>query len=327
MAISVFPEPVSSASTDGVSFTIPAEATQYKLAYTFPAGIYSITTSPTTSQVFIEFNIAGVITSATTVSGSISVNLASECSEVYVSGIPSFTANTLITIDKTGENISGTEITGTLDTLTTSGTYNQTGKLYVVAVGGGGGGGASGNYGGGGGGSGGVASKMVFTNTATSYTIGTSGNGGAKGNTANNGAPGNAGNVTNFGNLLTANGGGGGATGNTGAGGAAGTPGGGAGSSGVLNGDASNASSSTKIGQSVKSGTTGGGGGGSSANGIGAGGGDGGIGTGGSGGNNNTAPGNGSGYGSGGGGGRGGASTTHDGGNGAPGVIYVLRGF
>ena len=222
MAISVFPQPVSSASTDGVSFTIPAEATQYKLAATFPAGIYTITTSPTTSQVLVEFNIAGVITSATTVSGNIGVNLASECSEVYVSGILPFTANTLVTLDKTGENISGTAITGTLDTLTTSGTYNQTGRLYVVAVGGGGGGGASGNYGGGGGGSGGVASKMVFTNTATSYTVGTAGNGGLKGATKGEAGPGNAGNATSFGNLLTANGGSGGATGNTGAGGAAG---------------------------------------------------------------------------------------------------------
>lgn len=320
MAISIFPQPVSNASTDGVAFTVPEEAKQYKLAYTFPAGIYSITTSPTNSQVFIEFNIANVITSTTTVDGSISVNLASECSEVYLSGVPSFTANTIVTIDKTGENISGTEISGTLDTLTTSGTYNTTGKLYVVAVGGGAGGaGSSNNFGGGGGGSGGVAGKLVYTNTSTSYTIGTAGNGGAI-DTA-----GNAGNATNFGNLLTANGGSGGAVGNTGAGGAAGTPGGGAGGNGSLNGAGNNGGTSTKIGQTVKAGTTGGGGGGGQANAITNGGGSG-IGTGGRSGianqDANAQPA--SGYGSGGGGGRGG-SANQSGGNGRPGVIYVLR--
>jgi len=327
MVLQIFPEPTIKASQDGLAYTVPSEAKQYIITETFPAGIYQITTSPATSQVFIEFNIANVITSTTTVSGSISVNLASACSETYISGLPSFTENTIVTIDKIGEEISGAEISGTLDTANNSGNYNQTGKLYVVAVGGGaGGGGSSNNFGGGGGGSGGVAGKLVFTNAATTITIGAAGNGGPNINDSNN--PGNAGGATTFGNLLTANGGQGGVSGNTGTGGAGGSPGGGSGGNGSLYGGGNNGSASTKIGQTVKAGTTGGGGGGGQGNAITDGGGDGGIGTGGRSGIANQGPNTqgSSGKGAGGGGGRGG-SASQTGGNGTAGVVYVLRGF
>jgi hypothetical protein len=327
MALQVFPEPSINASQDGVSYTIPTGATQYRITETFVPGIYQITTSPTTSQAFIEFVIGGTILSTTTISGSISYNLSSSCSETLVSGIDPSATNTIVSFDKIGSSISGAEITGTLDTLTTTGTYNQTGKLYVVAVGGGSGGaGSGGNYGGGGGGSGGVAAKLVYTNTPTSYTIGSAGNGGAFSSGAN--CDSGAGGTTNFGNLLSANGGGNARSGNTGSGGDGGTPGGGAGGNGSLNGQGNNGFASTKIGQTVKAGTTGGGGGGGQANAITDGGGDGGIGTGGRSGIANQDPNAqpATGYGAGGGGGRGG-SANHNGGVGRQGVIYVLRGF
>jgi hypothetical protein len=327
MGISVFPA-VSAAASSPTAYTVSIPASNAYIAFnavqSLSTGIYSITTVPTTSNATITFydSTNAIIGTTTTTSGVIVFNLATPAAGFFVK-VDSATATT-VTLDLTANALAGTGISGTIDTVTTTGAYNQTGKLYVLAVGGGSGGNGGGNInagnagGGAGGGGGGLASAFVFTNSATTITIGAAGNGG----TAPNGS-GNAGGTTSFGNLVTSNapsGGGAGATGTTPAGGVAG-------------------STLTNPAKDLSNGTNGGGGGGGSPfpnlggpTGGGAGGGSG-IGTGGAGGNGQNAnatpnPGAaGTGYGAGGGGGAGGGQNGAVGGAGTAGVVYVLRGF
>jgi hypothetical protein len=328
MVLQIFPEPTTS-SVDGYSYSVPAANKQYQISQTFTPGVYTITTFPTTSQATIEFVCGTSVNSTTTTSGTVSYQLAETATNTVLS-IDTGT-NVVVTITQTSAIVSGSEISGTLDTITSSGTYNQTGKLYVVAVGGGGGGGNAGtdgnfySYGGGGGGAGSYVSKLVYTNTATSITIGSAGTGGLQ--TAN--ALSNAGGTTNFGNLLSATGGG--AGGRAGLGDYSSASYGG-GNGGLENVTARAGLTLTANAKSVINGNNGGGGAG--AYGVTGGepapaGGGSGIGTGGSG-AHNLAANAGSGYGSGGGGGIKQNVTNnekHKGQSGGPGVVYVLRGF
>jgi hypothetical protein len=229
MAISVFPTP----STSNVAQSITAATANvlYSSAITLTPGIYTITCVSTTIAHIDFFDGDTIIGTARTVSGSISFNLSTTANNIR------FHTNTgssiSINIAFTGIAAITDAPSGTLDTLNTTGTYNQTGKLYVVAVGGGGGGG--GGYGtnnvgtnGGAGGKGGVANAAITANTAISYVIGAAGNGGPQGN-GNTGSAGGTGGASSFGNTLTANGGiggngAGGSNGNTGAAGTFTTP-------------------------------------------------------------------------------------------------------
>jgi hypothetical protein len=322
VAIQQFPIPVTAISKSASSLTIPTGLTLYVAMLALPTGIYKIShldnTTPTCNVEFM--NGQTVIGSTATVSGTISFNLSTACTSIRV--YTTSGTNLLVSIEKTADAVT-IAASGTIDTLTTSQTYNQTGELYVVIVGGGGGGGRNNsnpsNTGVGGGGSGGVQNVREVFNTSSVVTIGNGGNGAATGTVP---ASGNAGGATSFGNY-TSNGGAGGAGGGRfdTLGGAGGTPGGGQGGSrdGTpgQNGVASTASSYPYL----VSGTTGGGGGvayNGTANGAGSGIGTGGNGTWGNIGNSGT------GYGSGGGGSPGGANSQV--GNGRPGVVYVLRG-
>jgi len=190
------------ASTIAKTFTATATTSYYQSIQPFDPGIYSITCSSGIVAVVDFYNSSGeIVTTGTTASGTVSVNLAQAISKIgyYVSS----GSNVLVSITLTGQSISS-NASGTLDTITTTSTYNTTGQLYVVCVGGAGGGSGSAVYrNGASGGTGGFAGSNFFTNTSTPITIGTGGNGGAAA------TAGNAGGVTNFGNLLSANGGGG----------------------------------------------------------------------------------------------------------------------
>jgi hypothetical protein len=138
----VYPIP-STLTATAKSYTVPNPLYQYKIVNSFDAGVYTITTSPTTSQATVIFyNSSGTIGSTTTISGTVSYNLSTAASQVYVS--TNTGSNVVVTINKTAEALSGGALSGTLDTITTSGTYNQTGTLFVGAFGGGGGGGCGG---------------------------------------------------------------------------------------------------------------------------------------------------------------------------------------
>ena len=302
MAIQVFPTP--SAVAD--AYTITATTANVLYAFTTPleVGVYTIT-CPTTvvTKVYFYNGAATSFADVSTASGTVDYNLATQPTEVAL--FTSAGTNVPVTFTYKAEPIT-TVTSGTLDTLTNTQTYTQTGPVFAIIVGGGGGGAGNrqaniGGYDGSGGASGGVQGIEAYLTGSTTVTIGAAGNGGTA-------ASGNAGGATTFGNT-TSNGGGGGSP--YGASSTAGTPGG-----------ASNGSTSTaSIYTFVVSGTTGGGGSGGSGLGRGSG-----IGTGGNGGNNNNAN-AGSGFGSGGGGARDNANADAVGKAGTPGVVYVVRGF
>jgi len=322
MAIQVLPAATSS-TLNADSYTVPEALKKYKIIKNFDAAVYTITTSPTSSEATVLFGGASSFPSTTTSSGAITYNLASSATNAFVS-INTGT-NVVVTITKVAAALSGAEMSGTLDTITSTGTYNQTGQLYVVAVGGGGGGGRGGSgypnanyrYAAQGGRMGGVSGSLLYTNTATTITIGTAGNG-----STNIGVDGNSGGTTTFGNLVSGYGGSGG-TGYIGAGTSG--KGGENGSNTYVNAVAGNIDNPTVI-----NGSNGDGGGGGSLGAGGSGGGSG-IGTGGAGGSGSGTTGvagsNATGYGAGGGGGGCGNQNSASGGAGSPGVVYVLRGF
>ena len=184
-----------------------ATGTVYSSALALSAGVYTITCASSTVANVEFFNGTTYIGTATTVSGTVSYNLASAATRItyYINT----GSNITIGILQTGNPVTAA-VSGTLDTITSTSTYTATGNTgvaYVVVVGGGGGGGAgrtNDTYSGaGGGGSGGVSSSISSLTGNVSVTIGTGGNGGAAGATAGNG---NAGGATTFGNI-TANGG------------------------------------------------------------------------------------------------------------------------
>jgi len=318
MTISIFPSPTLSTLNKDY-FTIAAANTQYKYTDNFSTGVYRLTSgSSGVVGKFIFYNNSSVIGTGTTVSGTVDFNLATAATSIIMYA-ESGTDNQFA-IEKVGDSAAVSSLSGTLDTLTNTQTYNQTGLLAVIAIGGGAGGGGTyqtTNAAGAGGDAGSLASYIGYVNTSTSVTIGAAGTGGpANGNGNDGNAKGNSGGQTSFGNLAVAAGG---VASNSWVGGTTGGQGGGpnigaAGSGGVV----------ANPFLSVKSGTNGGGGGGGRATGAGNGGGSG-IGTGGAGGNTNNAAVAGTGYGSGGGGGR--TTPVQVGADGTAGVVYVLRGF
>jgi hypothetical protein len=314
-------------STPGTKAGTAAEAhILYTAISDIPIGVYNITCIDTTITKVEFYNGTSLVTSQETLSGIVSFNLGTACTSIR------FWTNTgtdvVVSLVYVASPLSTSTFSGTLDIVTTTSTYNETGQGYAVLIGGGGGGSAAfaTDGGGGGGGSGGVLSTgLIDLIGSMPIVIGTGGDGA---NTS--GGVGNAGNATTFAGF-TANGGGAGnaSTGGNnqaGGGGAAGTPGGGAGGNGQLGNSAGgqNGFASTIPNYSfVVSGTTGGGGGGT-VNGAYSGGGSG-IGTGGAGAHNNNQPATSpNGYGSGGGGGGGSPSlVASTGGN--PGAVYIFR--
>ena len=300
MALQIYPEASSSTGPNSWAYTCATALVKYKPTQTFASGVYTMTTSPNTSQATATFyDGSSIIYETTTTSGTVTFNLGSAATGVFLSTDNG--SNVVVSLGLTSNSLTGTSLSGTLDTITSTRTYNQTGRLYVAAYGGGGSGGTGYNNdgnGGGGGGGGALSGKIVYTNTATAVTIG------AAGNAVSPQTAGNGGGTTNFGNLISASGGGGGG----------------------LRANYRDGSAIAANHPSVQTGTNGNGGGAEGAgggNGAGAGSG---VGTGGNGGNGNTAGNAATGYAAGGGGG-GRGNPGGGGGAGSPGVIYVLRGF
>jgi hypothetical protein len=343
MAIEIFPIPAAASGASDTAFAavIPAVQTTYEHDNEFTAGIYDIAIVPSSTNAQLTFvNASSVLLVTNTTNGIVTVQLNSAATKVFITTVTGGSADAVVKISKTAGILFPGDIgSGTLDTITTTGTYNYTGLLSVLAFGGGYAGG-KGNQGttegAAGGAAGGVAFGMVYTNTATSVTVGTGGIA-ANSNNTNANAPG----TSSFGNLLTSS-----------------TNDffyvSGAGSGGSYN-NAGNAGSASKTFVSFNGNSTTGGGGGGSAyrgsngnmQGGSALGGGSGIGTGGAsaptgatagtGGassdhNPTTRGSSGTGYASGGGAG---IMVGNDfpnangrfGGNGGPGVVYVLRGF
>lgn len=322
MGISVLNPAAAASSINAKSCIVTGAYTTNKIVDTFGVGTYTVSTSPNDKQVWARFSDSSgtIIADVTTVSGTISATLTSAASVVYITDTSASTSTT-VTITLVATNSSSSALSGTLDTITNTSTYNSTGLLYVLAIGGGGGGSGGSTYNGrSGGGGGGASANFVYTNTATSVTIGSQGNAGV---TADQFVPGNAGGTTSFGNLITVNGGAGGIESSSGA--ASGTPGN---ANGGMEG--STAEENTVRVSSLAVGTNGGGGGGG-RNGNGGDGRGSGIGTGGRGGGANNSSTVATGYGAGGGGGAGIYGTNQLSNkyptNGTQGIMYIRRGF
>lgn len=309
MSISVYPEIQSSSGLLIVGLTAAASDRLYQASVEMSEGIYDITCPSGTITNVELFNSNTLVMSATTSSGVVSVSLSEPVNRI------DFWINTgtnvAILVKQTAARGIFSEFSGTLDTITSSGTYNQTGPVVLAIVGGGAGGASNGgsSYPGRGGGGGGLRTVRTTLNTSTSVTIGSGGNGGN---------PGNAGGTTTFGNF-SANGGEGGARSNSQSDGSTtsgGSPGNAYGGSSMGNVGGNNNNPYRWIGVTNNQGGAGGRGGysntGADVNPIGVGG------------SYNSA--NGSGYGSGGCGGPA-QNSGVPGGNGTPGVVYVLRGF
>lgn len=305
MSISVFPVPVTSSSSINASAITAASAnTMYEGRATFDPAIYTISCA---SGVITNFqfysNVNTLITSGVTASGTVSISLASTADRIRL--WTNTGSNTVVTITKTASALTN-QFSGTLDTITTSGTYTGTstsGYAFVILVGGGGAGGGVPNAwaGGGSGGPGGVGGKLVQLTGSMPVVLGAGGTGIVA-------QTGNSGGASTFAGM-TAGGGGGGPGGNTSAQGATGS---------VTGADVSGGGVLYPF---VINGTTGGGGvtgSGSTVPGSGSG-----IGTGGSG--KSSTGGDATGYGAGGGGAYSNTFGAFAGGAGTPGVLYVLR--
>lgn len=317
MAVSVFPAATIS-TVNGQAYKVPAKGVKHKLTGTFKAGVYTISCATSTIAT-VTFQEGSTFTNAVTSSGTVTFNLASDADAVYVS-INTGT-DIVVSITKTAESVPGAAISGTLDTITATGTYSTTGNLYVVCIGGGAGGGegqANNNYPAGGGGSGGIDSGFVTTTSSTSVTVGAVG--------AGNVEPQSTGGTTSFGAFFSATGGQSGRNGaytvnEGGAGGAGGSPNGSNGTEGNGNGGntAASINSTITIG-SVTANVSGGTGGAKSSGNSGTPGGNGGKGA-----TATAAAIAATGYGGGGGGGS--SPDNRTGSAGTAGVIYVLRNF
>jgi hypothetical protein len=339
MAFSQFPAPAAGGAQDSAfAATIPDLMTTYEHIQDFTAGNYEISVFPLTTQAsvtFVNTNDDSFIATITTTLGLATGQISSPSTRVYITTLTGGSTDAIVTITKTGAILTPDDIgNGTLDTITTTGTYNQTGVLGVLLFGGGSAGakgpqGAAGQAGSAGGASGGVALGVVINNGATTVTVGAKGTAATSNNT-NIVAP----TQSSFGNIITS------VTSGlfyvSGAGNGGGSPYG-----------SGNAGSAGRAFVSFNSTDTTGGGGGShpaksSSGGTTSGGGSG-IGTGGSGAPRNgpqdeangqpTTPGTaGTGKASGGGAGCGTGNNFPNaagrfGGDGADGVVYILRGF
>jgi hypothetical protein len=324
MAISVFPAPAASGGSSVAAFaaTIPALQTTYEHINNFEPGVYTISVAPSSTNAKITFHSdSAFLSSVSTTSGTVSLQLSTAATKAYITTRAGGSTNAIVTISKTANVLTPDDIgNGTLDTITTTGNYNHTGRLAVLVIGGGAGGDRSSNQsrvGGGGGRAGFINGDVVFTNEPTLVTIGA---GGAGQTFSTDGrTPGNS----SFGNLVTANNANNQEFAN------------GNGNAGTQQDSLPGNSSATFQSFNGNATTGGGGAGNSDTHGVFPIGGGSGIGTGGTGGGNGGTR-DATGRGAGGGGGRGiyrpdlnasANNTQINGGNGTPGVVYVLRGF
>lgn len=213
MAISKVNAVVTS-SINASSITATAANTLYEGRVSLTPAIYTVTcASATIARVQFLSNAGTIITTATTASGTVSINLSSTADRIRV--WTDTGSNIVVTITKTASALTDV-FSGTLDTITSTGTYTGTstsGYGYIVLVGGGGGGagGNGGGYQGGiGGNAGAVTESLVALTGSMAVVIGAGGTGGTNGNGSGWGAGSNGGTSTFAG--LSAVGGAGGDT-------------------------------------------------------------------------------------------------------------------
>ncbi|NBP04131.1 MAG: hypothetical protein EBU90_29360 [Proteobacteria bacterium] len=134
MAISILNAPAA-ATGSGVNaqtFTAATSYTTYTVTDTFAPGGYRITTSPSNQEVQIYFASGTTSSSAVnTSSGTVSLDLGFQATKCFIKDI-SGANGTVVTIEYTAESATQAAQTGTLDTITATGNYTQTGLLHVL---------------------------------------------------------------------------------------------------------------------------------------------------------------------------------------------------
>lgn len=214
MALSVFPETTiaSTPTTFGRLATIPNANNVYKVIVELGAGTYTTTCISSTNATVYFMRGTTQVATATTVSGTVTTNLASSVDNVIVT-INTGT-NIEVTFTQTKIILPSSAPSGTLYTINSTQNFSARGKAWVALVGGGSGGNGgnqSQTNGGNGGASGAVFSGVVTLTEDVAVTIGAGGNGGTRNQNVSN--VGNAGGATTVGNLATS------ASGSSGAGG------------------------------------------------------------------------------------------------------------
>lgn len=193
MAITIFPAPSTEINTvNGNALTAVSPNTNYQFKSNLLAGVYTISCASTTvTTADFMSSSGGLIASGSTTSGTVNINVASNADRVIVRTDTG--TNIAISITRISNTVSDT-YSGTLDTITTSGTYTGTstsGLGYALVVGGGGNGGAGagGNQGASGAGGGGTSGKLIQLTGSMAVTVGTAGGASTfAGMTANGGA-------------------------------------------------------------------------------------------------------------------------------------------
>lgn len=182
MAINRLAPAAVASSINASSITATAANTMYTSALSLDPAVYTVTcTSTTIAKVYFYSGVSTLVTTATTVSGTVTIQLGSAVDRVRL--WTDTGANIVVTITKVASALTN-GFSGTLDTITSSTTYTGTsasGYGYAVLVGGGGGGGgASWNVGNGtAGAAGAVCNKLVQLTGSMPVVIGTAGTGGA----------------------------------------------------------------------------------------------------------------------------------------------------
>ena len=98
MGISVFPVPVgSSGGATNFTFTTTLANKAYDVTQAFASGVYKIDTSPTSSQATVTFydTTGATILKTTTVSGTVTANMASAATGLLVTTTSTSTAVTI----------------------------------------------------------------------------------------------------------------------------------------------------------------------------------------------------------------------------------------
>ena len=172
MSSTIFPV-ASTSSINSNAYTVANPLYQYKANTTLTPGIYTITSYPTSSVATVSgYDASNNFLSASTTGGTVTWNLTTTIANPMI--YTNTGSNVIVTITLTAAPLTGSSVSGTLDTITTTSTYNQTGKLYVLAVGGGGDG-----TGYGAGGNGGNWQANTISNAGSPGTGYASGGGGA----------------------------------------------------------------------------------------------------------------------------------------------------
>ena len=108
MVLQIFPEPIAAGSINADSYTVPLALTTYKIVKTFDAAVYTITTSPNTSQATVDFYTGSTTLNTVTVSGTVTLNLATAYTGAFV--VTNTGSDVVVTITKVASALSGTAL-------------------------------------------------------------------------------------------------------------------------------------------------------------------------------------------------------------------------